>query len=365
MKGKIGFDKRMGRYYVSWYHGGRTHKIWYYNGWKLRAKEEAEELLSVMRGDDRRGMFRIERYLKQKSEVGPVIDKWLKVVISKRAPATQAVYKSVMDNHVRPFFDDRRISLAEIDYGLLMELNAKLPLSETSKKMLFRVLKSFMQYCQKINRIDALPIFPSRDDFSPELKAPVWIPEHRQVRIIEAIDPDHQPIYWWLKFHMRRPAEACALMKHDFDGDEFTVRRTFSNSVLHETTKHKHITHVPCVEAFKPIYEGMRKSEGYLSSQFFFVNPQARTAGKHYTVEGLRNRWKTACKRVGENIQFYSGTKHSSASQLLNEFGLTEHEVRMALDCSVNTVKSYARAEVKVRKAILDRAFSPKLRKAE
>ena len=45
----------------------------------------------------------------------------------------------------------------------------------------------------------------------------------------------------------------------------------------------------------------------------------------------------------------------------MNEYGMNKHDVQIALDCSMGTVNSYARAEVSARKAILDRAV--KLRK--
>ncbi|MGZ6276753.1 MAG: hypothetical protein ACXWMI_11695, partial [Syntrophales bacterium] len=46
-------------------------------------------------------------------------------------------------------------------------------------------------------------------------------------------------IFWWLKYHLRRPSEAMALHKIDYDKeqDAFLIRRTFSAKQLIEQTK--------------------------------------------------------------------------------------------------------------------------------
>lgn len=364
-KGGIGYDKKMGRYYVSWYHGGKTHKIWFYNGIPMHARDTAERLRSVMRGDEERGVFRIEKFINSRSEVSPFIDKWLENVISKKAPSTHDYYSRLMEKHVKPFFDARRVSLQEIDYGLLMELKFGLTLAESSQYTLFKVIKSFMLYAQKIGRIQAMPVFPGADDYNIDEKPIQWLPEDRQAKVIEAIPEKHQPIFWFLKYHLRRPAEACALHKSDFDGEMFVVHRTFSRGILMNRTKTKHITYLPCVEAYKPILREYRQREYQMSSPYFFVNPDGKTDGQHYTVERLRRYWNKACKKVGEDIQFYSGTKHSSASQLINEYWMNQHDVQLALNCSPNTVSKYAKVEVSARAAVLNKAFKTKIRKAK
>ena len=363
-KGGIGHDPRMRRWYVSWYHGGKTHKIWFYNGIPLDSERLADRLRTAMRSDEDRGVFRIERYLHQKSEIGPLIDDWIKNVIAKRAPATKSLYKSLLDKHVKPFFDEKRLCLNEIDYGILLELKNRLEIAESSQKVLFRILKSFLLYAKKLNRIESLPVLPSGDDFTIEEKPPVWLSEERQMRVINAIEPEHHPIFLWLKYHFRRPGEACALQKQDWDGERFIIRRTFSNQELHNRPKHKKITTIRCVAPYWPILKAYQRQEYQLASPFFFVNPNGRAKGKHYNLSTLRDIVERACKKTGENIGLYQLTKHSSASQLVNEYGLNPHDVQMVLDCSPNTVRHYAQAEESARSAILDKVFKPDKRKS-
>lgn len=78
--------------------------------------------------------------------------------------------------------------------------------------------------------------------------------------------------------------------------------------------------------------------------------------GKHYSHRMLSDLWKNACKRVGESIGLYTGLKHSSCSQLINEYGYSIHDVQMATDHSrLDSVKKYAKVELSARKAILEK----------
>ena len=105
-----------------------------------------------------------------------------------------------------------------------------------------------------------------------------WLPEDRQIKVIEAIPAEHQPIFWWLKHHFRRPSEAMALHKEDYDKerDVFTIRRAFSSKELvqHTKTHRQHV--IPCHPDFKPIVEKMPVTFG----PYFFVNPSGQTEGQ-------------------------------------------------------------------------------------
>ena len=93
-----------------------------------------------------------------------------------------------------------------------------------------------------------MPLFPEAKKYNiidPIIK---WLPEERQLKVIKAIPEEHQPIFWWLKYHMRRPSEAMALQKIDYDKgqDAFIIRRTFSAGKMIEQTKTKRQHLIPC-----------------------------------------------------------------------------------------------------------------------
>lgn len=149
-----------------------------------------------------------------------------------------------------------------------------------------------------------------------------------------------------------------ALHKEDFKDGIFEVKRGFSNRIPVDRTKTGEIHVVPMVTEFEPylaIEEEKRKRYGIISP-YFFVHPHGKKEGYHYTHTTLSMLWKAACAKVGESIDLYSGLKHSTASQLINEYGYNIHDVQMAGDWArLESVKKYAKVEVSARKAILEK----------
>ena len=159
---------------------------------------------------------------------------------------------------------------------------------------------AFMDYAWRSKRIPEMPPFPKKSDFGLVEPTIRWLPEERQMKIIDAIPEIHRPIFLWLKYHLRRPAEACALHKEDYDP---------FNSVFHhpavdfrpetvDSTK-TNVEHlIPCHSAFEPYARKLMKEPGRL----FFTNPRARRANKRYTNESLNRLWKKACKKLQMKI---------------------------------------------------------------
>jgi len=46
-------------------------------------------------------------------------------------------------------------------------------------------------------RISEVPPFPEKGDYNIVDPAIIWIPEDRQIKIIEVIPAIHQPIFWF------------------------------------------------------------------------------------------------------------------------------------------------------------------------
>jgi len=201
-----------------------------------------------------------------------------------------------------------------------------------------------------------MPPFPKRKQYQIVEPQIVWLPESRQDAIIRAIPEKYQPIFWWLKYHYRRPGEACALHKADFDGHVFTVHRTFSGQILTATTKTGEVHHVPCHDDFRPHMARMAKT----FSPFFFVNPEGRLMGQPYTLASMERIWNAACQQLGEHITMYAGLKHSSCGQFLNERGGTVSELQEVTDHKrLESVRRYGRMEVQRRKELMQRKVVP------
>jgi len=69
-----------------------------------------------------------------------------------------------------------------------------------------------------------------------------------------------------------------------------------------------------------------------IDSPYFFVNPHGKLAGKHYALATTEDIWNMACKSVDEDIDMYSGLKHSSCSQYINEKHYSFDQVQMLTD---------------------------------
>jgi integrase len=360
MKGTIAYAEHVKRYYVAWYHAPekKTYKIYYYKGELLYDRRMAEKLLSCMQADVEKDVFKIEYYAKTPFNVVDYLKEWLKTVKSTLAPATYKDYRGSLQNYLIPFFQKEPIQLHEIRYDTLMRLLNTIKRGGKGKLNVMYCLHACLDYAWRAGRILVVPPFPRKKVYNITDKPIVWLPEDRQRAVLEAIPVEHQPIFWWLKFHLRRPCEAASLHKIDFDGSVFVVQRSFSDRQLIERTKTGEIHYVPMVDEFIPYCEAEKAKHASLGvvSPYFFINPKGERPGKPYTGKALSRLWKAACVRVGEDIPLYPGVKHSSCSQLVNEHGYSIHEVQMATDhARLESVKKYAKVEVSARKALLEK----------
>lgn len=351
MKGSIQYQKRGKCWFVQWYDRttGKLLKIYRYRGEKIYDRRIAAKLLAQMQGDTENGVFRLEKYTKQEwSEPITYLETWLDTVKNTLAPATVKDYQISIRRWLAPFFSIRRIFLHEIGFDTIQELANSIERSAKGKKNVLGCLHACLVYAWRSGRIPAVPPFPNIKYTPPVIR---WLPEERQMAIIDAIPEADRPIFLWLKYHLRRPGEACALKWSDFDGKTFTIQRGLSARNIREATKTGAIHRVPCHSSFADCMGSIRRS----FSPFVFVNPLGRSPGGHYTIESLNRIWKTACEKTGEKISLYAGLKHSTACQLVNDKGLSLSELQMAGDWArLDSVKRYAVVEEARRKELLE-----------
>ncbi len=346
MAGSIHFRKDTGWWFVLWYDQkiSKGVKITWYKGERMYRRQTADKLRALMQSEVENGTFRLENYITKGTPVNPYFEKWLKTK-EKKSPATFKGYNSYYRNWIKPFFDKNHVQLHEIKLDILDDLLDSIKLSGKSKLNVMMCFHSFLDYAWRSDRIDRIPPFPKKDDYGIQEPSIKWLPESRQMAIINAIPDTHRPIFLWTKYHYRRIAEACALHKSDYDpfNNIFTIRRSVSARNVVETTK-THMVHIiPCVSAFTGIAKDLIKRPG----KFFFENPRSKKEDKRYTGEALNILWKQACKMVGEDIDLYSGLKHSSCSQFINEKGGNESDLRVITDhARLDSVRRYAKTEV-------------------
>jgi len=220
-----------------------------------------------------------------------------------------------------------------------------------------------MDYAWRSNRIPSVPPFPKRDDYNIIEHRIKKLSSTRQMAIINAIPEEHRPIFLWLKYHYRRPSEACALKWEDYDqiNQIFIIRRGISARRTVESTK-------TGVEHIVPVHPGFADTLRRLTPQIgdhVFKNELARRESKRYTNESLNNIWRTACKSTGESIDLYSGLKHSSCSQAINEHGLTIYDVQALTEHKrLDSVRKYAEMDMTRKRELMERTTTklPKLK---
>jgi integrase len=361
MAGSIGVlpanKKKPQRWYVNWYWEGKSYKLYYYLGIELTSRALAQKLLDGMQGDVEKGVFRFEKWSRRENDIVPYLESWLQTIKSTLSPATYKDYNNSIRKHLAPFFNARSLSLHEIQLDTLMQLMNEIKREGKGKMNVLMCLHACLVYAWRANRIPAVPPFPVKKQYNIVEPVIQWLPSDRQEKVIRAIPTAHQPIFWWLKYHLRRPSEACALLKEDFDGATFMVQRGFSAKEAIDRTKTGEIHPTPAVSSFLPyidIERDKQRKHGIVSP-YFFVHPSGRQKGKHYTLVTLEKIWDRAAAQVGESIRLYAGLKHSTASQMKNEWGYTDDQIQEAGNWSrKESVKKYAKTEVAARRNLLE-----------
>lgn len=348
MKGTIHYFPARNCWYVQWYYvpHQKAYKIYNYRGMKMHDKATAERLRTQMQGDFENGTFRIEKYTKITwAEPCDYLDRWLVAVKGNLAPSTFKDYSNSTKNHLKPYFKAHRYLLNEIQYDTLVELLNSIKRAPKGKYNVMNCLHACLTYAWRSGRIPAMPAFPEKRLYGMIEKKIEWLTEDVQVRLLDAIPEDDQPIFWWLKYHLRRPGEAMALYKTDYDqiNDVFTVRRGISDRqvVEHTKTRKEHV--IPTNPDFHSVLIRMKVDP---DSPYFFTCPSSRMPGKRYTDRILQKIWHEACASSGIFIRMYAGLKHSSCSQYINEKGLSLTELQDLTDhARLESVKRYARTE--------------------
>jgi hypothetical protein len=356
MSGSIGYNKKSKIYFVQWWDKKKKKqvKIYRYKGEVLYHEKFAKKLLSVMQSRVEDGIFRIDEFTgKKPTDVIPYMDQWLVDISPTLKPATIKDYSNSIRNHLIPFFKKHPIQLNEIQHDTLIQILNSINRSGKGKQNVMYCFHACLDYAWRSGRIMSIPPFPKKKQYKvqePDIK---WVPSDRQEKILDTIPKEHQPIFWWVKLHFRRPGEACALHKVDFQDNIFTISRTVSNRILTDTTKtgKKHI--IECVSDFKPFLKQISKAS---ISPYFFVNPYARKPGKPYSIKTMEDIWDKACKKVGETITMYAGLKHSSCCQYLNEKGGSFSELQEVTGHErIESVKRYGEMQVARKRELMER----------
>ena len=233
---------------------------------------------------------------------------------------------------------------------------------------------SMMDYAHRSKRILAVPPFPKLEDYNLKARDIEYLTPEEFNKVYAAIPAEHIPIFLFLRLHYRRPGEACAIHKTDFDPINacFKIHRAISARELVDSVKtnwKKPKMHlIDCDPDFIPI--AIRLLKENTDSPFLFVNSRARKKGGRYTLESIKNIWYSACDDAGvRRIWPYRGLKHTACMKYIEDGGtedslmiLTDHASRQSVQQYFEVTlrrKKMARAEAKRRAELSDRNGQP------
>jgi hypothetical protein len=356
MKGSVWYSEKEARYYVTWYDkdSRRTVKIGTYLGDKNLAfkgeggRQLAERMLAQMRGDEERGVFRLNKYRRGTGDVPVALQKWLDDIEQITDKGAFRGYRHITRTWLIPFFQKENLQVHEITKSILLRLlQFCQPLQPSSKVNVFSTLHKFMVSQFEDGRISTLPVWIKRKDFGIEEKPIDWIDEDTQEKVLAAIPKEHQPIFRFLAYHLRRIHEAIHVKKADYREGAITIRKS----------KDKKIHIVPLVSKFAPylVAEMDKQKEAGIISPYLFVQLSSYDKNKRYSATTLHRIWYRACEQVGVDIDLYRGTKTSRASILVNKYGLNLYDLQIAGQWSqMSSVKRYGAIETQTVKRLLE-----------
>jgi integrase len=342
---------------------------------KCQGYKLAQKLLSSIQGrweQHEKGLlrFRIEEFQKRGwTDTIEFFNDFLELK-KKKSPSTYKGYTSYFKCHFEPFFKEYPVMLHDIQLDTLYKLKDSLkkidittnektdePLSPKMQYNIMNCFHAFLRYAHRSKRIPEMPAFPEKGEY--ELirgEIPEWMTKEERARVLAQIpEPSIYP-FLWLNYHFRRPGEACALYKTDYDviNNAFIIRRGISNRQIVEQTKTHQIHYIPCKSEFTPIVKKLINQNP--DTPFMFVNPLARRNDGRWTLESLRNVWYNACKKAKvKRIWLYRGSKHTSCTHFIEDGGTVE-ELRMITDLGKEAIQHYTDITLERKRDIMERS---------
>jgi integrase len=330
-----------------------TYLKWYYQGEQFTTKPFTDQAAAIRAGVEidnfiNEGRFNPSKYIGEHRETkghdfATQYDKWLS--LRKKDFETDRIapsYYEKLKQYAKKFnaftwpTDIRTIKTYHItEYFYSMTESAK------TQKNILAILKMFFEHLYRQDYLKDMPKFPEMPDVIE--KEIIWIDHATQLKILQYIQPMDQPIFKFLFATGLRPAEVRALKWKDIDYEQncIHITRGFSKGTLREITKTKRCWAIPLLRIIETTLKSVVRN---LRSEHIFCYTDSK--GRFYKTYGekkLREVWHEACREAGvKDVTLYQGTRHSFASQHVNE-GVNLADIgAMMGHTNTQTTKKYA-----------------------
>lgn len=326
------------------------------DGRPFYSKQEAQFWLNIIQGEIAKGIFDVSFYRKNKVSLRSFhsfAEHWLKTQetrfeIGDISPWYIRDIRRFVNDIFIPFFGT--FEMHEIKGAHITKLYYEIAPGRKMKTRhnMLACLHKIFNDAVKQEILARIPNFPPEFTKSqipdPDWK---WADEETQNLLLSNLDDDIAYFIYFLMSHGCRPSEARALEHQDIDEKNMTVtfRRAFSDEIIRHT-KTKKIRTIPLDELWLELYQVRRNPED-LPSAFVFTYK-----GKPLKEYHARNKWRYAQRKAGVNINLYSATRHSLASQAANR-GVSQFLLQRFLGhTDPRTTERYSHINVNSLKAI-------------
>ncbi|WP_028844901.1 MULTISPECIES: tyrosine-type recombinase/integrase [Thermodesulfovibrio] len=367
-KGKFKHIKKIGyicpeckttprRFFIYLSHQGKRYRIYSTkNGIPLDSYQTALTVLSLINEEIRNHTFDPSKYVKselQKFFVSNLIDRYFETKKSAIAPSYLPTFKKHL-NTAKEFFnikDVREIRKIDLEnYKIFLESQKR---SSKTVKNYLDTFKAFLNYCKSTLEIIAtIPSFPVIDKPQPKIQ---WIDPQTQTWILENTPDEDKPILLFLMLTGTRPAEARALKVKNVDLKQgiIYIDSSFSKNTLRPKRKGKNspLLVIPIHPELKPMLESQIR--GKMPEAFVFINPRTRNP---YSQDSLIRLWQSIRKKLNlpENLRLYDATRHSLASNLLNQGANLSDISKILGHTNITTTTRYAHIDLQRQKIVLN-----------
>jgi integrase len=306
------------RYFLDIPQLGPNRKIYSEStGYPFDSYERADQELSTIRTEIRKGTFDVRNYVKRELKVlqfSNYAEAWLTrrqkaVECGDLAREYMRSVRSYVKNYMIPFFKER--SIRDINEGWIEDFRLQLP-----KHLKAKTVANIMGYLRKMLRdafrrrdIGRVPDFEKVEFGDPETR---WIEEEDQYRVLaEVRNPMHWAFFLFLMKQAWRPGEARALRweKVDFERGIVTCAAAMDQETYRPYTKERNILHQPIHPEVREALESLPRSLSGIVFDYM---------GKPVKKNTIWGSWRRAASRAGIDINCYQGTRHSLASQAIN-----------------------------------------------
>lgn len=333
-------------------------------GYSLTSYQQALDLQSKITREIEDYKFDPSKYIKSEQKqfwVLTMLDKFLKAKLPDIAPSYKKHYEKYVEIH-KNFWHTKDVrEITKLDLANYLEYlktlkSAKDKNKTLSPKTIKNILDNFKTFMiwlkDDLEIITHVPKFPTLQIPTPAI---TWFDKETQNKIFEAIPDRFKPIVYFMIRYGVRPGEARCLKVKDIDLNNGIIKitSTFSGNQIKNRRKGRGAKPLilPIISEFKPYFEKIVRNS--LPEAFVFVNP---LNGKPFSAWSLDLMWRKIREHfnLDKRIRLYDFTRHSLASQLVNE-GIPLNVIQKLLGHTTpQTTEKYAHMDLSTLQTVLE-----------